>query len=163
ALFLCFYESWDFDVYCQTGRAMVEGTDPYASSLSQYPINALPLFGLFALMPSGAASSLWYAFNIAALLLAIRFGQLIRLRRASPEPCDPWHSDAYVILAVLLAGATTWALDAGQLVAWTTLWVYAAVHGHFRGRQVSSGLALAAGSLKITTSLPFLWLPVARG
>ena len=72
AVFLQFYECWDFAVYCQTGRAVVQGTDPYASSLSQYPLNALPLFGLFALLPIREAS-----------------GPLVRLQSSSPWcwPC----------------------------------------------------------------------------
>ena len=65
-------------------------------------------------------------------------------------------------LAVLLAGATTWALDAGQLVVWTTLAIYAGIRALFLGRQVPAGLAFAASSLKITTSLPFLLLPFER-
>ena len=162
AVFLCVYESWDFAVYYQTGSAVVRGTDPYASSLSQYPVNALPLFGLLALLPIRAASALWYGFNIVALVLALRLGQfIVNGPRAKDAPVS-WSDDAHVTLAVLLAGATTWALDAGQIVFWTMLAIYAGIRALDLGRQVSAGLAFAASSLKITTSLPFFLLPFNR-
>ena len=108
-VFLCVYECWDFAVYYQTGTAVVRGTDPYASSLSQYPVNTLPLFGLFALLPVRAASTLWYAFNIVGLVLALRLCQLIVKRPRGKSAGVSWFDDAHVTLAVLLAGATTWA------------------------------------------------------
>jgi hypothetical protein len=162
AVFLWFYESWDFANYHQTGRAVLGGTDPYRNLMNQYPVNALPLFSLFALLPVRVASALWYAFNIAALLLALRLGQLITEGPDAADSGAPWYRDAHVILAVLLAGATTWALDAGQIVVWTTLWVYVGIHALSLGKQAGAGLSLAAGSLKITTSLPFLLLPLDR-
>jgi len=162
AIFLCVYECWDFAVYYQTGSAVVQGTDPYASALSQYPVNALALFGLLALMPVRVASALWYGFNIAALVLSLRLGQLIVYgTRADGEPVSRFD-DAHVTLAVLLAGATTWALDAGQIVFWTMFAIYAGIRALFLGRQVSAGLAFAASSLKITTALPFFLLPFER-
>ena len=162
ARLLCVYECWDFAVYYQTGTAVVQGTDPYASSLSQYPLNTLPLFGLFALLPVRVASALWYGFNLVALMLAVRLGQLIVKRPRGTSAPVSWFDDAHVTLAVLLAGATTWALDAGQLVVWTTL---CALCRHRRARPGppgARGARFAASSLKITTSLPFLLLPFER-
>jgi hypothetical protein len=162
ALFLAMYDCWDLQVYCQTGGAVVAGTDPYASPLSQYPVNALPLFGLLALVPFRAASVLWYAFNVAALVLSVRVAAGLVAGCRDGDEAVPWYGDAPVFFAILLAGATTWALDAGQIVAWTMLWVYLAIAGLRRGPDAHAGLALAAASLKITTSLPFLMLPLER-
>jgi hypothetical protein len=163
ALFLGMYECWDFHVYCTTGAAVVAGTDPYASALSQYPVNALPLFGLFALLPFRAASILWYGFNITALVVSIRLAAILAKEPGKHDGnASSWYGNATALLAVLLAGATTWSLDAGQLVAWTTLWIYLGIDALRRGKQVKAGVALAAASLKITTSLPFLLLPFDR-
>ena len=161
-IFLCNYDCWDFEVYYQTGTAVVRGTDPYASKLSQYPINALPIFALFALVSIRVSSVLWYGVNLISLFLVVRLCQLIIKQRKAVGPGVPWYGDAHVILAVLLAGATTWGLDAGQLVVWTTLWLYAAILALAKSREVTAGIALAAASLKITTSFPFLLLMLGR-
>ena len=63
---------------------------------------------------------------------------------------------------MLLVLATTWGLDAGQFVIWTTLRIYAAIHALARKREVTAGMTLAAASLKITTSFPFLLLLLGR-
>ena len=161
-VFLWNYECWDFEVYYQTGSAVVRGTDPYASKLSQYLINALPMFALFALLPFRVSAALWYALNLIFLFLAVRLCQLIVKQSKASGSGVPWYVDAHVTLAVLLAGATTWGLDAGQLVIWTTLWIYAAIYALARKREVTAGIALAAASLKITTSFPFLLLLLGR-
>jgi hypothetical protein len=158
AVSLCNYECWDFEVFYQTGTAVVQGTDPYANSLSQYLINALPFFGFFALFPYKVSSVAWYVVNVVLLFAVVRLCQiLVRLPRQG-DSTVPWYCDAHVVLAVLLAGATTWGLDAGQLVIWTTLWTYIAIAALANGRDVSSGFALAAASAKITTMFPFLLL-----
>ncbi|MFO0892078.1 MAG: glycosyltransferase family 87 protein [Isosphaeraceae bacterium] len=162
AVFLATYDCWDFLVYCDTGRAMLEGTDPYASVMSQYPVHALPLFGLFARLPFRAASALWYAFSLAALVMSIRLAATLARGERHDADALPWCGHPTVFVAVALAGATTWGLDAGQLVAWTTLWIYLAIDALRREKHVAAGLALAAGSLKITTFLPFLLLPFDR-
>jgi len=161
-VFLCNYECWDFEVFYQTGSAVVRGTDPYANRLSQYIVNALPMFALFALLPFRVSAALWYAVNLLSLFLVVRLCQLIVKQSTAAGSGVPWYADAHVTLAVLLAGATTWGLDAGQLVIWTTLWVYAAIHALARRREVTAGIALAAASFKITTSFPFLLLLLGR-
>jgi Glycosyltransferase family 87 len=162
-VFLWNYECWDFEVYYQTGSAVVRGTDPYASKLSQYLINALPMFALFALFPFRVSAALWYVLNLIFLFLVVRLSQLIVKQSKASGSGVPWYGDAHVTLAVLLAGATTWGLDAGQLVIWTMLWIYAAIYALARKREVTAGIALAAASLKITTSFPFLLLLLGRG
>ena len=161
-VFLSNYECWDFEVYYQTGSAVVRGTDPYASKLSQYLINALPMFALFAILPFRVSSALWYAVNLISLFLVVRLCQLIVKQSKASGSGVPWYGDAHVTLAVLLAGATTWGLDAGQLVIWTTLWIYTAIHALGRKREVTAGIALAAASFKITASFPFLLLLLDR-
>ena len=161
-VFLCNYECWDFEVFYETGSAVVRGTDPYASRLSQYIVNALPMFALFALLPVRVSAALWYAVNLIALFLVVRLCQRIIRQSTDSGSAVPWYGDAHVTLAVLLAGATTWGLDAGQLVIWTTLWVYLAIQALMRRREVTAGIALAAASFKITTSFPFLLLLLDR-
>src|SRR5262249_10579517 len=56
----------------------------------------------------------------------------------------------------------TWGLDAGQLVVWSTLLIYVALHARCKNRDVPVGLSLAAGSVKIATVLPFLMLLLGR-
>jgi Glycosyltransferase family 87 len=161
-VFLCNYDCWDFEIYHQTGSAILRGTNPYANILSQYTINTLPLFALFALVPFRVSAGLWYAVNLISLFLVVRSCQLI-IRQSKPSDSSVhWYADAHVILAVLLAGATTWGLDAGQLVIWTTLWIYAAIHALAQKREAAAGIALAAASLKITTAFPFLFLLLGR-
>jgi len=161
-VFLWNYECWDFEVYYQTGTAVVRGTNPYASKLSQYLVNALPIFGLFALLPYRLSSILWYAFNLISLFLVVRLCQVIVRPAKAGGPHTPWYVDAHVTLAVLLAGATTWGLDAGQLVIWTTFWIYIAIRALAVKREVTAGFSLAAASIKITTSFPFLLLVLDR-
>jgi len=161
-VFLSNYVCWDFEVYYQTGSAVVRGTDPYASKLSQYLINALPMFALFALLPFRVSAALWYAVNLVSLFLVVRLCQLILKQSKASGPGVPWYDHAHVTLAVLLAGATTWGLDAGQIVIWTALWIYTAIHALGRKREVTAGIALAAASFKITTSFPFLLLLLDR-
>ena len=161
-VFLCNYECWDFQVFYQTGMAIVRGTDPYGSTLSQYLINALPFFGFLALFPYRVSSTLWYALNFVLLFLVVRSCQLIVQQSKGSNSGLPWFGDAHVTLGVMLAGATTWGLDAGQLVIWTTLWVYAAIRALAKKREVTAGFALAAASPKITTVFPFLLLLLDR-
>ena len=161
-VFLSNYSCWDFEVFYQTGTAVVQGTDPYASRLSQYLINALPFFGLFALFPYAVSSTVWYVVNLVLLFAVVRLCQVLVGSSRVSGSSVPWHADAHVICAVLLAGATTWGLDAGQLVIWTTLWIYVAIAALAREREIAGGIALAAASAKITTMFPFLLILFGR-
>ncbi len=161
-VFLGNYQCWDFEVFYQTGTAVVRGTDPYASRLSQYLLNALPVFGLFALLPYRVSSTVWYVLNFGLLFLVIRLCQVLIKPAKMSDRAVPWYDNAHAILAVLLAGATTWGLDAGQLVIWTTLWIYTAFGCLTRKQEVAAGTALAAASFKITTMFPFLLLLLGR-
>jgi len=157
-LFLSYYDCWDFQVYYHTGLDIRRGDDPYAVYCCQYPINALPLFVLFTYLPEKTGAILWYVFNGLSLLCVVWLAQRIIAKWHQGGQPVPWYAHAPGTLALLLAGATTWGLDAGQLTIWTPLFVYAAIFALAHDRPHSSGLSMGAASLKITTSLPFLLL-----
>src|SRR5208283_949231 len=73
--------------------AFVRGTDPYASKLSQYLINALPMFALFALFPFRVSAALWYAVNLISLFLVVRLCQLIVKQSKAGGSGVPWYAD----------------------------------------------------------------------
>jgi hypothetical protein len=157
-VFLLTYDSWDFQVFYRIGLDVLRGADPYVDVLSQYPLSALPLFATIALAPVPVAQALWYGFNLVSLMLIVRLAQkIVHVRSAF---C--WSDDAPVTLAVLLSGATTWGLDAGQLVVWTVLSIYAAIAMLGKGRQTAAGMSLAASTVKIATALPFFMLLLDR-
>ena len=157
-LFLLNYDCWDFEVFYRTGLGIRRGDDPYADFRLQYPINALPLFALFTYLPEKSSAILWYLFNGLSLLCVVWLAQCIIAKCQQGGQPIPWYAHAPGTLALLLAGATTWGLDAGQLTVWTPLFVYAAILALAHDRPLSSGLSLGAASLKITTSFPFLLL-----
>lgn len=66
------------------------------------------------------------------------------------------------MLALVLAGATTWGLDAGQLVLWATFWIYAGIAALLLRRTVPAGTVLGLATIKITTGFPFLLLLLNR-
>ena len=157
-MFLLHYDSWDFQVFYRIGLDVLRGADPYADVLSQYPLSALPLFATFALAPFRLAQALWYGFNLVSLMLVVRLAQKIVHGRSAV--C--WSDDAPVTLAVLLSGAATWGLDAGQLVVWTVLSIYAAIAMLGKRQDTAAGVSLAASSVKIATALPFYMLLLDR-
>ena len=157
-VFLLHYECWDFQVFYRNGSVILRGGDPYADVLSQNPPSAFPLFALFALGPYRLSQALWYGFNLVSLMLVVRLAQKIVHGRLAV--C--WSDDAPVTLAVLLSGATTWGLDAGQLVVWTVLSIYAAIAMLGKRQETAAGVSLAASSVKIATALPFYMLLLDR-
>jgi hypothetical protein len=157
-LYLLNQECWDFQVYYRTGLDISHGDDPYAVYCCQYPINSLPLFVLFTFLPEKLSAVFWYVFNGLSLLCAAYLAQRIIARWQHGDQAVPWFAHAPGTLALLLAGATTWGLDAGQLTIWTSLFVYAAILALVHKRPLFSGFSLGMASLKITTSFPFLLL-----
>ena len=156
--FLINYDCWDFQVYYRTGLDVRRRDDPYAVYCCQYPINALPLFVLYTYLPEKTAATLWYAFNGLSLLCVAWLALRIIAKWGQGGPDISWYTHAPGTLALLLAGATTWGLDAGQLTIWTSLFVYVAILALAHDRPLLSGLSLGTASLKITTSFPFLLL-----
>ena len=157
-LFLLKFESWDFQVFYRTGLVVLQGADPYADPLTQNPPCALPLFAMFALAPFGVAQAIWYGFNVVGLMLVVRLAQTIVHGRSGA--C--WSDDSPVTLAVLLSGATTWGLDAGQLVVWTVFWIYLAISMLGKRHDIAAGVTMSASTVKIATALPFLMLFLDR-
>ena len=156
AIFLSSAECWDFRVFHSIGRAFWSGTDVYADVMMQSPPTAIPLFALFALAPLRAASAAWFAFNLAALFGLVTIAKRVLATLQPGSVSTAWHGEAGMTVAVVLSVASTWGLDAGQLSAWTTLWIYLALLAHARGRAATAGFCLAPASVKIATVLPFL-------
>jgi hypothetical protein len=155
-LFLSSAECWDFSVFHSIGLAFWSGTDAYANVMMQSPPTAIPLFALFALTTLPVASAGWYAFNLAALFGILAIAKRVLAVLHPGRVATAWHGEAAITVAVALSVASTWGLDAGQLSAWTTLWIYGALLAHARGRAAAAGFCLAPATVKIATVLPFL-------
>ena len=77
-----YYNYWmlgfDFSVFWETGRALLEGRDPYSVHLSAYPPAAAYFYALFALIPMAYAFPLWCGANILFLYDTLRRRGLAR-------------------------------------------------------------------------------------
>lgn len=87
---------YDFSVFWETGRALLEGRDPYAVPFSAYPPAAAYFYALFALLPLALAFPLWSGANILFLLDTLR-------RRGLARQFPAWLA-ATPSLFVLLTG-----------------------------------------------------------
>lgn len=65
---------FDFYVFWNTGRAIIEGLNPYAVSESFYPPAASCLFVFYAIFPIGLSFVLWTIINSALFIKITGFG-----------------------------------------------------------------------------------------
>lgn len=67
---------WDFSVFWEIGRAVLEGQSPYAVEFSRYPPAAAFFFVVFGLLPFVPAFALWSGANVVLYILALKRLQL---------------------------------------------------------------------------------------
>ncbi len=63
---------WDFSVFWEIGRAVLEGRSPYTVEFSRYPPAAAFFFVIFALLPFTAAYGAWAGLNVALYIHRLR-------------------------------------------------------------------------------------------
>jgi hypothetical protein len=69
---------YDFYVYWQIGRAILQGADPYLVENAAYPPATMILYTLFALLPFLPAFGLWSGLNFLSLFDVLRRQKLAR-------------------------------------------------------------------------------------
>ena len=69
---------YDFSVFWNTGRAILEGRDPYSVHDSAYPPAMAYLYALFALIPFWLAFPIWCGLNVILLFDTLRRKGLAR-------------------------------------------------------------------------------------
>lgn len=63
---------WDFSVFWEIGRAILEGRSPYAVEFSRYPPATAFFFVIFALVPFTPAFAAWTGMNIVLFIHRLR-------------------------------------------------------------------------------------------
>lgn len=63
---------WDYSVFWEVGRAILEGRSPYAIDYSRYPPAANLLFIIFALLPFAWSFAVWSGANVVLYVLTLR-------------------------------------------------------------------------------------------
>ncbi len=78
----CWYNQfvigYDFYVYWQIGRAILQGTDPYLVENAAYPPATIVLYALFGLLPYLPAFAIWSGLNVLSLFDVLRRNKLTR-------------------------------------------------------------------------------------
>jgi hypothetical protein len=67
---------WDFSIFWEIGRAILEGRNPYAVEFSRYPPATAFFFALFGLLPFVASFVVWSTFNVGLYLYGLRRARL---------------------------------------------------------------------------------------
>lgn len=65
-------DGWDFSIFWQAGRAILNGQDPYAVDYFYYPLPFAYLLSLFAIFPEQIAFWTWLLFNFCVLIYFFR-------------------------------------------------------------------------------------------
>jgi hypothetical protein len=63
---------WDFRIFWEVGRAVLEGRSPYSVEVSRYPPAAAFLFVIFGLLPLAPAFLTWCGVNLAVYVYGLR-------------------------------------------------------------------------------------------
>jgi hypothetical protein len=63
---------WDFSVFWEIGRAVLEGRSPYSVEFSRYPPATAFLFAIFALLPFMWAYGAWTGLNVVLYIHRLR-------------------------------------------------------------------------------------------
>lgn len=67
---------WDFSIFWEIGRAILEGRNPYAVEFSRYPPATAFFFALFGLLPFVASFVVWSTLNVGLYLYGLRQARL---------------------------------------------------------------------------------------
>jgi hypothetical protein len=67
---------WDFSIFWEIGRAILEGRNPYAVEFSRYPPATAFFFALFGLLPFVVSFVVWSTLNVGLYLHGLRRARL---------------------------------------------------------------------------------------
>ena len=153
----------DFNVYYHAAREIIDGRDPYASTLSDwtpyiYPPLLAELLVPVALLPLSIAAYIWFLINAVSIVLAAFLSVTLLSKDtrsvASAAETDIWK-EVISVGAVLLV--FRFALDTfvlGQVNALVVALAVAHVYLYNRERRFISAIVLAiAISIKLTPAL----------
>jgi hypothetical protein len=164
------YFGLDYRFFWRAGGDVWAGADPYADGqFDDHPFlnppTALPLFALFASLPSSLGLTLWTVGNVLACLALVAWSQYaLRVQEALGDPDGQvaWALSPAAIAgltaALLISDATYLNLILGQLSILAAVLLVAALAAQGRGRPVWAGVCLGLATVKIATLLPFLLL-----
>ncbi|MEZ5979338.1 MAG: glycosyltransferase family 87 protein [Planctomycetota bacterium] len=131
----------DFTIYWDTGRALLEGRDPYTVAGNLYPPSFAVLVLPFSLAPYPVAVALWQVASLLAIAGCVWLSAtLCATRGERPHPA---------LLAVPLLVALRVVdshLAYGQVNAFTLFMCLAGVHAARRGLEGRSGAWIALGA-----------------
>jgi len=148
--------SWDLLRMHNAARNALNGASPYEVQTFLYLPTSLPLFELFALVPFAAMQRIWLITN-TLMLLTLPYVSWVVLKGSGP--CSEQRIGSYPYAAsacILVALASFWGIEAGQMHLITSLLILAALDLKSCGRPFLAGLSLAAATLKIGMMLPAL-------
>lgn len=69
---------FDFSVFWETGRAVLQGVNPYAAHMANYPPAAVYMFAIFGLLPFAPSFAIWTGMNFVFLYDILRRRGLLR-------------------------------------------------------------------------------------
>jgi Glycosyltransferase family 87 len=148
--------SWDLARVHHAARNALNGASPYEVQTFLYLPTSLPIFELFGLVPFATMQRIWLIAN-TLMLLTLPYVSWVVLKRSGPDSEERIGSFPYAASAcILVAVASLWGIEAGQMHLITSLLILAALDLKSRGRPFLAGLSLAAATLKIGMMLPAL-------
>jgi hypothetical protein len=164
---------YDYLLFCKVGRDVSAGLDPYAADRFNHhpflnPPTALPLFAVFALLPSRMTLAIWTGANVLAslALVSLALHALVVQERiddrsagnASTEWQLPPSAVAGLAIALTFSDSSLMGFYVGQLNVLVALMVVAALIAQGMKRPVWAGVWLYLATVKVGTMLPFLLL-----
>jgi len=148
----------DFLVFHRAGRAVLEGRSPYQDPYYLYPPVVAYAFAPLALVPPLAASALWYALSLGALVAIA----VLSVEAATGSMMAP--ASRYVLPLVASSRLWTNNLEHGQ----TNLILAALLMFAFRARRLggharAGALVAVAGTIKLFPYASLLYFETRRG
>jgi alpha-1,2-mannosyltransferase len=155
--------SSDFNVYYHAAREIIDGRDPYASSLSDwtpyiYPPLLAELLVPLVLLPLPIAAYIWFLINAVSIVLAAFLSVTLLSTDtrsvASPRETDLWKEVISVGAVLLVFRFVLDTFVLGQVNALVVALAVAHIYLYHRERRFISAIVLAiAISIKLTPAL----------
>jgi hypothetical protein len=161
---------WDVEVFWYSGKAILEGRDPYAPNPTMFialnPPSAFPIFVALAMKPFPTSSVVWSIFNLFGSIAIVPLAARALAEQAAWAGEDGPEIPPEVVLAMTTAfvfsSTCVIGLEAGQLAVLTALCILGALIAQARVRPILAGALLAVATVKVTMMLPFLLLFLRR-
>ena len=157
----------DFNVYYHASREIIDGRNPYASSLSDwtpyiYPPLLAELLVPVAFLPLPIAAYIWFLINAVSIVLAAFLSVTLLSKDtrsvASPRETDKWKEVISVGAVLLVFRFVLDTFVLGQVNALLVALAVAHVYFYNRERRFISAIVLAiAISIKLTPALLLIY------